>query len=151
MTHSPPLQLPCPECGAINRIPPQRLNDRPLCGKCRARLLPGKPVTAKDRDFGRLVQNTDLPLLVDFWAPWCGPCQQFAPVFSAVATQMATRVIFARVDTQANPQTAATHQIRSIPTLVLFHGGKEFTRLSGALPRAQFQQWLEQQLAALGC
>ncbi|MFI2809814.1 MULTISPECIES: thioredoxin TrxC [unclassified Microbulbifer] len=150
MTDKSPLQILCPACGAINRIPPQRLADRPLCGKCRTRLLTGKPISAGDANFGRLVGETGLPLVVDFWASWCGPCQQFAPVFSDVASQMATRVIFAKVDTEANPRTSTNYQIRSIPTLVLFYGGKEFTRLSGALPRAQFQQWLEQQLATLG-
>lgn len=149
MPENPAVNIPCPACGATNRIPAGRLADRPLCGKCRTRLLAGEPVNATDGNFDRLISTTDLPLVVDFWAPWCGPCQQFAPVFSQVASAMATRAVFAKVDTQANPSVATRHQIRSIPTLLLFHRGREITRLAGALPRAQFEQWVTQQLAGL--
>jgi len=142
------LQIVCPACNAINRVPASRLGDGPLCGKCRAVLLAGTTVDANDRNFRRYVDSSGLPLVVDCWASWCGPCQQFAPVFSQVAAEMATRATFLKLDTEANPDTAAQLQIRSIPTLLVFHRGREIARLSGALPKAQFQQWLSQQLPA---
>lgn len=149
MTDTAPLQIVCPACNAINRVPGQRLADRPVCGKCRSPLLSGQPVSATDQNFSRFIEKSDLPVVVDFWATWCGPCQQFAPVFSQVAGEMATSAVFVKVDTQANQQAAASYQIRSIPTLMIFHRGRELARLSGALPKPQFQQWLHQQLASL--
>ncbi|SDK14637.1 thioredoxin TrxC [Microbulbifer yueqingensis] len=150
MPDNSPVKITCPACSAINRIPAERLGDRPLCGKCRGALLRGEPLQATDGDFNRLVQNTDLPLVVDFWAPWCGPCQQFAPVFAQVAAEMPTRAVFIKLDTEANPATANKYQIRSIPTLMVLYRGHEITHLAGALPRSQLQQWLTQQLAGLG-
>jgi thioredoxin 2 len=141
-----PLQLVCPACMAVNRVPAARLGDLPVCGKCRGGLARGEPVTASDGNFSRFIQRSDLPLVVDFWAPWCGPCVQFAPVFSAAAGDLATRAVFLKLDTEANPQTAAHFQIRSIPTLMVFHRGRELARLSGALPPQQFRQWLDEQL-----
>ncbi|WP_237065156.1 thioredoxin TrxC [Microbulbifer guangxiensis] len=149
MTENATLQIVCPACGAVNRVPSDRLDERPVCGKCRSALLAGQPINATDQTFGRLIEKSGLPLVVDFWAPWCGPCQQFAPVFSQVAGEMATRAQFVKLDTQGNQQTAARFQIRSIPTLMVFHRGREITRLSGALPKPQFQQWLQQNLPAL--
>ncbi|WP_160153562.1 thioredoxin TrxC [Microbulbifer sp. ALW1] len=139
-------QIVCPSCTAPNRVPHQRLGDGPLCGKCRARLLSGQPINATDASFRRFIDKSDLPVVVDFWATWCGPCQQFAPVFSQVATEMTTRAVFVKLDTEANQQTAGTFQIRSIPTLMVFHRGREIARLSGALPMPQFIQWLGQNL-----
>ena len=150
MTETTPVQLVCPACSAINRVPAQKLGDRPLCGKCRKPLVDGQPINATDQNFSRFIRNNDLPLVVDFWAPWCGPCQQFGPIFSQVAAEMATSATFIKLDTQSNPATAGSYQIRSIPTLMLFHRGQEVTRMAGALPRPQFQQWLNQQLALLG-
>jgi len=143
------VQIPCPSCGALNRVPGQRLGDGPKCGKCRAPLISGQPIIGTDQNFRRFVDKRDLPVVVDFWATWCGPCQQFAPVFTQVATEMATRALFLKLDTEANQQTAASFKIRSIPTLMLFHHGREVARLSGALPKPQFVQWLNQQLPSL--
>jgi thioredoxin 2 len=142
------LQIVCPACAAVNRVPAARLGDRPVCGKCRKPLAGGEPVTGSDANFGRFIERSDLPVVVDFWAPWCGPCVQFAPVFSAAAGDMATRAVFLKLDTESNPQTAARFQIRSIPTLMVFHRGRELGRLAGALPPQQFRQWLDQQLPA---
>ena len=138
----------CAACGGINRVPSAKLGANPKCGKCQQPLLDGQVINASDADFARHLGRNDLPVVVDFWAPWCGPCLQFAPTFSEVAGGMATRARFVKLDTQANPQSAGQFQIRSIPTLMVFHRGKEIARLSGALPKGQFVQWLNQQLPA---
>jgi thioredoxin 2 len=149
MTPSNPIQLVCPHCGVINRVPSQKLIDQPICGKCRDRLLAGKPIAAHDNNFQRFIEKSDLPIVVDFWAPWCGPCQQFAPVFSQIAAELKTQACFIKLDTEANQQTASRYQIRSIPTLGLFHQGHEVTRVSGAMSKGQFQQWLQENLRQL--
>lgn len=134
--------LICPACGAKNRVPVQRLQQGPQCGKCKTALLPASPLTLDGPRLERLLAHETLPLVVDFWAPWCGPCKMMAPVFEAAAGELQGRLRLAKLDTEAHPQAAARFGIRSIPTLIVFSGGQELARQSGALPAGPLRQWL---------
>lgn len=140
------MELVCPHCGAINRVPAERLGDHPKCGKCASPVLPAAPIELGAAGFDRFLARDGLPVLVDFWAPWCGPCKMFAPTFAQMAGQYAGRVRFVKVNTEAEQTLAARHNIRSIPTLALFRGGRELDRVSGALSGQQLAAWLAQQL-----
>lgn len=140
------MELVCPHCGAVNRVPETRLHDQPKCGKCGAAVLPPTPVELGAAHFDRFLSRDGLPVLVDFWAPWCGPCRQFAPTFSQLAGQWAGQVRFVKVNTEAEQALAARYNIRSIPTLALFRQGRELDRVSGALPGPQLTAWLKQHL-----
>ena len=140
------MELVCPHCGAVNRVPDTRLHDQPKCGKCGVAVLPPAPIELGAAQFDRFLSRDGLPVLVDFWAPWCGPCRQFAPTFSQMAGQLAGQVRFVKVNTEAEPVLAARYNIRSIPTLALFRQGRELDRVSGALPGPQLVGWLKQYL-----
>ncbi len=142
MSEKQALQLVCASCGAVNRVPASRLADRPVCGKCKSLILSGEAINVGDANFARWLQKNDLPVVVDFWAPWCGPCVSFAPVYKDVAKRWAGRARFLKLDTEAQSVTAGQYQIRSIPTLMVFSQGREVARNAGALPPAQFEQWL---------
>ena len=139
------MLLVCPSCTTTNRIPDARLQDDPVCGKCGAALMAAEPVNLSDAALPGFIAKTELPVLVDFWAEWCGPCKQMAPQFVAAARQLPD-VRFAKVDSDAAPAASARYNIRSIPTLILFQSGAERARLSGAVPAAQLVAWVRQQL-----
>ncbi|WP_313088616.1 thioredoxin TrxC [Pseudomonas sp.] len=138
------LIIPCAHCASLNRIPADRLHDAPRCGRCKADVLPAKPFELTQGQFSEQIRG-DLPVLVDVWASWCGPCQSFAPVFAQAAEQLHGRCRFAKLDSEANQQLSGQLGIRSIPSLILFKGGREVARQSGAMPLPQLLDWLRQQ------
>jgi len=140
-------RLVCPSCNTINQFPASRLSDNPKCAQCKVALMQAEPVAVNNDSLGRHIQNSGVPVLVDFWAPWCGPCKSFAPVYKNFARKAEPNLRLLKIDTEANQVAGAKYGIRSIPTLVLFKGGKEVARMSGAMNEMQLQQWVAQQLS----
>jgi len=139
-----PLLIPCPHCNGLNRIPAERIGEHPKCGRCKNPVLQASPFELKQTDYASQIKG-DLPLLVDVWAEWCGPCKAFAPVFEQAASQLLGKCRLAKLDSEANQQLAGQLGIRSIPSLILFKNGREMARQSGALPLQQLTAWLRSQ------
>jgi thioredoxin 2 len=137
------LHIVCPHCDAVNRIPAARLGERPMCGKCHRALFDGHPMELTAANFQRHISRGDLPVLVDFWAPWCGPCKMMAPQFAQAAGQLEPGVRLAKVNTEAEQGLGAQFGIRSIPTLALFKGGREVARQPGAMGAADIVRWVQ--------
>lgn len=136
--------ISCPHCFATNRVRQERFGDCPKCGKCKRPLFEGKPVEINSANVQPLLNNTDVPVLVDCWAPWCGPCRGFAPVFERAAEELEPRIRLAKLNTEQERGIAANWRIQSIPTLIVFKAGQEIQRISGAMSLPQLKQWLQQ-------
>ena len=143
---SEPMHVVCPHCDAVNRLDAPRLRDDPRCGKCHQALFGTGPVELTESRLQRHLERSDLPVVVDFWAPWCGPCQMMAPQYVQAAKQLEPRVRLVKVNTEAQPTAGARYGIRSIPTLVLFRAQRELARQSGAVSAAAIASWVEQRL-----
>lgn len=136
----------CPHCQSNNRLPLSKVSESAKCGKCQAALLDGAPIEGTEQNFTALL-SSEQPVVIDFWAPWCNPCVGFAPVFSDVASEREGQVRFVKIDTEAEQAIAAQYRIRSIPTVMVFKAGKMVDQINGALPKSQFDQWLNQALS----
>ena len=135
----------CTACQAINRIPDDRIDDVAKCGRCGHELFDGEVINATSATLDQLLKD-DLPVVVDFWAPWCGPCVNFAPIFEDVAEERSGKVRFVKVNTEAEPELSARFRIRSIPTIMIFKQGEMVDMLNGAMPKAPFEGWLNENI-----
>jgi thioredoxin 2 len=137
----------CPSCCAKNRVPEDKISEQPSCGQCHQALIPLAPIELNEKNFSHFITASDLPIFIDLWADWCGPCKMMAPHFQQVAKDY-PHVIFAKINTEENPNLSAAFNVRSIPTLVLMNKTDEIARISGALRSSELKQWLDQHLNA---
>ncbi len=136
------MLIVCPHCLTTNRVPEARLAEAPTCGHCKKELLAEAPVALDDASFDKVISRTELPVVVDFWAEWCGPCHAMAPQFAQAAAQLRGKALFAKVDSDASPRTSARFAVRSIPTLLLMKEGREVKRQAGATQASQIVAWV---------
>jgi thioredoxin 2 len=138
-----PLHVVCPSCNAVNRVPGDRLDENPTCGQCKRPLFAGHPTELTSASFDAHINRSDLPVAVDFWADWCGPCKMMAPHFAKVAKELEPKLRLAKLDTEAAPEIAGRYAIRGIPTVIVFRNGREIARQSGAMDSRALRTWLE--------
>jgi thioredoxin 2 len=146
-TASTALIIACPVDGSLNRVPQARLGEHPKCGKCGNPLFAGRPIDLTSANFDRHIQKSDLPVVVDFWAEWCGPCRTMTPNFEAAAVRLEPRVRMAKLDTEAEPVIAGRYGVQGIPSMIMIRRDREIARISGAMPTTAIVQWVEQALA----